>query len=198
MIDKTNDNPVDNDDVVVDEDLSKLDDTTDWRAKAQELAQKRKEDGIRSRERTKALKEKLSTYEKADKGQRPPENKSDDFGLLELAFLKSDGIKDQDEVDFVKKQLKVAGLAKDHLDQLLANPYFKSELENLRLTKANRAATSNVRGEGTNSATQNTPGYWMAKGELPPKTSENRKLRAQIAREFMKQNSSGAKKFYNE
>lgn len=178
---------------VVEEDLSTLDsETTDWKAKAQEVEQKRREEGIRNRERTKALKEQLSKLE-----QRPTttETKTDDFGLLEKTYLRAAGITTEDEVELAQTTSKKWNMP---IDKLVDDGDFQAKLNTLRTSKANQTATSNARGQQGTSQAKNTPEYWIAKGELPENTPANRELLAKIARIHMKKEKEGKKMFYNE
>src|SRR3990167_10010390 len=121
-----------NDQVFVEEDLTKLDDTTDWKAKAQEIEQKRREDGIRSRERTKSLKDKIAEFE-----TKPPaknESKPDEFGLLQKSYLRAAGVVAEDEVELARDIQKKTGL--DWV-KLVDDDYFKTKLEGLRTAKSN-------------------------------------------------------------
>ena len=126
--------------------------------------------------------------------------KSDeDFGLLELTFLKGEDIKSEDEIEFVKKELKEAGLTNDQLPKLFANKYFKSQLDEFKTEKANIKATSGIKGGGGGGEkAKNTPEYWIAKGVPPtPDQVPDRQTRVKIARAMMNNEKSG-KKFYNE
>ncbi len=175
------------------------DETTDWKAKAEELETKLKETGIKNRERTKALKDQLSDSTESKTSDKK-ETKTDEFGLLELTFLKSDKIETEDEINLVKEEMKVAGYDSDRLPELLKNPYFQQKLETLRTAKANQEATSDVAGAETQtSGAKDKPEYWVAKGDgsLPEKTPANRKLRADIARLLIKQSKS-SKTYYND
>src|SRR3990167_2966853 len=146
---------------IVEEDLSKLDDSTDWKAKAQELEQKRREDGIRSRERTKALKEKVTELVKVQPDKK--DNKSDDT-LLQKAYLRSAQITAEDEVELALTTAKKWDVS---IDKLVDDEDFKIKLEKLRTSKANIAATHNLKGGKGPSEAKNTPEYWIAKG-VPP------------------------------
>lgn len=127
-----------------------------------------------------------------------PEKSNEDFGLLELTYLKAEDIKEDDEIEFVKKELKEAGLSKDQLPKLFANKYFKSQLEDFRNEKANVKATSDVKGGSGESRAKESPEHWISKGR-PPTAEEvpDRKTRVKIARAMMDNVKSG-KKFYNE
>ena len=184
---------------IVEEDLSKLDDSTDWKAKAQELEQKSRADGIRSRERTKALKEKATELEGklTELGKVQPDkkdNKSDDT-LLQKAYLRSAQITAEDEVELALTTAKKWDVS---IDKLVDDEDFKIKLEKLRTSKANIAATHNLKGGKGPSEAKNTPEYWIAKGVPPtPDQVPDRKTRATIARAMMENQKSG-KKFYNE
>lgn len=183
------------------EDLDDLDDSTDWKAKASELNERIKQKGIRQRERTKALNDKISDLERRVQELMPAkqlEKKSDEFGLLEKAYLGSRGITDADEVELFKKW---AGDTKKPIDELVNHPFVTAELEKLRTAKANAVATDNVKGEKGASGAKDTPEYWIAKrdakGNFPEDLPKDRKLRANIMRKLMEEAKSG-KKFYNE
>ena len=170
-------------------------DTTDWKSETIKLREK----AIRQRERTKELRDslremqtKIADFEKSKPITEEP--KTNEFGLLEKAFLRSAGYIDLEEIDLIKKWHQET---KKSVDELIDHPFVKTEIENMRTAKANQAATSNVRGDSGISAAKDTPGYWLAKGELPEKTSQNRKLRANIARAMMAKSKEGSK-FYNE
>lgn len=196
---------------IKDEDISEEDfseeilanEDTDWKAEALKLKgiakrratqlKKVKDADAKAQEEAKA---KAKKEEKKPEESKPQDKKSDEeFGLLEKSYLRSADIVDEDEIELVKKLMKETG--KD-IDKLIESKYFKSELEELRTTKKNEKATSNVRGgKGTTKATDN-PEYWIAKG-VPPTAEQvpDRKTRAKIARAMMASTKSG-KKFYNE
>lgn len=193
--------------VEVEENLSDLPEDTDWKAKAEELNKKRTEDGIKQRERTKILKEEhLAKVEELNKPKQPESKKTkeekttDDFGLLEQTYLNSEGIKEDDEVEFVKEQLKKARYTKEELPLLFKNEYFQAELEKLRTTKSNQVATSDVKGDGGAASKVKDADYYASLNDpskLPEKKRGNVKIRAEIARKLVK-NSENKKMFYNE
>lgn len=186
------------DEVLVEEDLTKLDETTDWKAKATELEQKRREEGIRNRERTKALREQLKTLQPEPPEKKVENKKSDELLLekLEKVTLRSEGITHPDDIEFVRNFAKKAGM---EVDEAVADEYVKAKLEKLQATRANAAATANVRGGGGGSEVKNTPEYWISKG-IPPTREQvpDRKTRAIIARAFMAGAKTSGKKFYND
>ena len=179
----------------IEEDLTKLDDSTDWKAKAEELEQKRREEGIRNRERTKALREQLKGFQ-----QKPTEveNKKTDNVLLEKLerlSLRTAGINHQDDIELARNTAKKWGV---DIDEVLADEDFKVKLERQQSNRANVEATSGVKGGGGGSDAKNTAEYWVAKG-VPPTAEQvpSRKLRATIARAMMA-NAKSSKKFYND
>lgn len=181
-------------DVLVEEDLTKLDDSTDWKAKAEELEQKRREDGIRSRERNKALKEKLAsleTFKPTEKKDKPEE-----FGLLQKSFLRAAGITDPEEIELARTTAKKWGV---EIDAIVDDEDFKVKLERLRTSKSNALASSNIRGSAGTQSAKNTPEYWISKGAPPTKADvPDRKTRAGIIRKMMERASTGGKTFYND
>lgn len=184
-------------DQIVEEDLSKLDDTTDWKAKAQELEQKRREEGIRSRERTKALREQLKSFQ--DKPQDKVENKKSDELLLEKlekVTLRSEGITHPDDIELARNTAKKWGV---DVEAVVADEDFKVKLERQQTARANASATSNVKGGGGNSEAKNTPEYWISKGVPPTKEQvPDKKTRVAIARAMIAGAKTGGKKFYND
>ena len=143
------------------EDLEGLDDTTDWKSKADELQKKHREAGIRNRERTKALKDKIADLESA-KTPDKKDTKSDDKLLerLDKMALQVAGITEADEVELFTKWKTDTGR---EADDIVGNSTFKKELEDLKTAKANLAATSEIKGEKGESGVRNTPEYWIAK-----------------------------------
>ena len=186
------------DEPLVEEDLTKLDDSTDWKAKATELETKRREDGIKQRERTKALKAQLEELK-----QKPPEKddkKPEENALLqklEKMSLRQAGVTHQDDIALAKATAKKWGM---DIDDVLADDDFKTKLERQQTTRANTVASSEVRGGGQGrSQAKDSPDYWIAKG-APPTSADvpDRKTRATIIRAMMKNAGTDGKKFYND
>lgn len=128
--------------------------------------------------------------------ETPTKNSSpDDSLLLKKAFLRSADIIDSEEVELALSTAKKWGV---EVDALVDDEDFKMKLDKLRTQKANEAATSKVKGGGTQSQTKNTPEYWIAKGTPPtPDVVPDRQTRAKIIRAMMSSNTGG-KKFYND
>lgn len=108
------------------------------------------------------------------------ENQSDELDYGQKAYLNTKEIVES-EHDFVNEQLKKSGLS---LNELLDNGYFKAKLQEVRDAKVVSEATpSQTRGatEPSSSKAQ----HWVDKGELPPDTPENRKLRIDVVNKRM-------------
>lgn len=103
-------------------------------------------------------------------------NQSDEMDYGMKAYLRSEGI-EPSEFEFVGDQLKQSGLKS--VEDLLSNGYFQSQLKAKREAKAVEDATpSQTRGSIEPPSTRAE--YWIAKGELPPNTPENRALRIEV------------------
>lgn len=150
------------------EDVEDIEDTetTDWKAEAEKLREK----AIVQREKTKALKAELA------KLSTPPavENKQE-IDYAKRAYIRSEGIVG-DEVSLVENWAKDTG---KKIEDIIANPRFQAELKDFREAKVTKEAVP-VGSKRSAPSAQNTPEYWIAKGETPPNTPENRKLRQDI------------------
>lgn len=113
--------------------------------------------------------------------------KSEEKDYGQLAYLTANGIKGAEEVALAQEFVKNTG--KD-LDDIINNKFFQSELKELREAKATSDAVPGVAKRSGASATD-TVDYWIAKGELPPNTPDNRKLRQEIVNRRMKAETSG-------
>lgn len=148
--------------------------TTDWKAEALKLK------GIAKRRATKLEKLKANQVKPKVEELKPQDKienkKSDELDYAQKAYLKASGI-NSEEFDFVHQVMKETG--KD-LDSVLGSKYFQAELKERRDAKAiNDAMPKNIPGRSTEPAS-NKVEYWVNKGELPPDTPENRKLREDI------------------
>jgi len=167
---------------------AELQEDTDWKAEAIKARR------IASRYRNQAIKAKEVKVE-APKVEAPTQ-KPEDNGLLQKAFLRSEGIKTPKEIELALTTAKKWGM---EVDQLVDDEDFKVKLEKLRTAEANIAATSRIKGSPGSQSAVSTPAYWLAKG-TPPTAADvpDRKVRAQIVREFMKNAGTNGKKFYND
>ena len=143
------------------ENLGELDESTDWKTKADELQKKHREAGIRNRERTKALKDKITELEKSSAKPEKKE-KSDDKLLERLDNMakKMAGISADNEVELFNKWKTDTGR---EADDIIGNSIFQKELGDLKTAEANQKATSDIKGEQGESGVRNTPDYWIAK-----------------------------------
>ena len=132
--------------------------------------------------------------------KKEPEAKSDEeFGLLELTFLKGEDIKSEDEIEFVKKELKEAGLSNDKLPKLFANKYFQSSLKEFKTEKTNTKATSDVKGGGGESNAKNKAEFYIARGTPASKEDiPDNKVRRKVNVAFVAAQKGGGKTFYND
>jgi len=108
------------------------------------------------------------------KTEKKTSKKSDDFDYGEKAYLIANGIKEADEMEFVKDVMKETGKS---LDAVVGSKFFQAELKERREDKATADATPKGSKRSGQSAA-NTVEYWIAKGELPPK--DQRELRQKV------------------
>ncbi len=146
-----------------------------------------------------SLKKEIKDLKKAPKDELKETHKnskeSEEFGLLHKTYLRAAGVITEDEVELARKIQKETGM---DWDKVPDSKYFKLELEELRTSKANATATSNIRGGQGKSDAKNTPEYWIAKGTPPSATDvPDRKVRTKIALAMMN-NAKSSKKFYND
>lgn len=111
-----------------------------------------------------------------DKSTKKSNKKSDEFGLAEKSYLLANGVKGKEEESLVKRIMDNTG---NSLETVLESKYFQAELKEIRDAKAAADATpGNSRRSGQSAS--DSVDYWIAKGELPPNTPENRELRTKI------------------
>ena len=143
-------------------------DTTDWKAEAQNLRDK----AISQRERTKALKQQLADARKAvevvagaKKGNSQPV--TGELDETQLDYLDLKGISDSDELSIIEKVIAKTGQT---VRQALKDDYVISKLEALRADKEVKGATPSSTKRGGNNMT-NDVDYWFQKydqdGRLP-------------------------------
>jgi len=159
-------------------------DTTDWKAEAQKLREK----AIKQRERTKALKEQLKSFNPEKKPEPKQEVQSVDLG--EKAYLAVNGIKSPDEIEFYSRMKKETG--KD-AEALLGSTYFQVEFRDFKEKRDSANATPNTSKRSNNSSVDSVE-YWIAKDELPPMSEPE--LRQKVVNAKMKKDSQRGV-FYN-
>ena len=134
--------------------------------------------------------------EKKEKKTSKKSEPDEEIGLLEKSYLRSADIVGEDEIELVKKLMEETG--KD-IDVLIETKYFKSELEELRTTKATEKATTDIKGGRGETKATDTPEHWIAKGVPPtPEQVPDKATRVKIARAFMANANTQGKKFYND
>jgi len=142
--------------VIEEEDLSTLDDATDWKAKAQEIEQKRREDGIRARERTKALKDQLADAKKAVDAVKPPKTTQDASkanGLDEnaLDYLDVKGVSEREDIKIIEDIVKKTGMS---VREALKDEYVQAKLTaNKAAREVKEATPSSTKRAGGNQGT---------------------------------------------
>lgn len=128
-------------------------------------------------------------YEQEGKKDKK-DKKSDELDYGQKAYLVAKGIEDADEIDLVKGAMASSGKT---LEEVLNASWFKAELKDLKDQKTVADATPG-NGKRTGASAANTVEYWIAKGELPPNTAENSKLRQEVVNARMKK-EKGASQF---
>ena len=117
-------------------------------------------------ERAKKAEGELKVFK--DKPEKPSkESKSDPIVLdrLNQMALQLADVKEADEVELANKnweKYQESGGSKI-FEEFLKGEGFQSDLKEVRASKANLAATSNIDGERGESGAKNTPEYWKAK-----------------------------------
>ena len=128
---------------------------------------------------------KTEKVQKKEEPYKPPESKAtpktDDIDFAQLAFhnTKSDALKieSDEDIDFLRTTLKETGKTQK---ELLGAKWFQAELKERSEARATKEATpSGTRRSGETSAKTQVD-YWLKRGELPPNTPENAKLRQEV------------------
>lgn len=102
--------------------------------------------------------------------------KSDELDYGQKAFLIASGIKDAEDMNLVKTIMADTGKS---LDEVIGSKYFLAELKEQQEARATTAATP-PGSKRAGASASNTVEYWLAKGENPPNTPENRELRQKV------------------
>lgn len=111
-----------------------------------------------------------------------PSKKSDGFDYGVKAYLKTEGI-DASEFDFVEKEFKNSGLK--NVESLLANPYFKSQLDERRALDKTKNAT--LKGKSPNGIATDSVEYWLTQDfKDVPANLKSKVIEAKLAKENQK------------
>ena len=146
-------------------------DTTDWKAKADEL-----------QGRLKRAETKLSRNSDSKPESKPSKSNDLDYGAK--AFLASHDlkVKGTKELEFVQNELKQSG---QELDSLLENDYFKQRLESFRVLDKTSEATPT--GKRSGSAAVDSVDYWLTKPiEEVPSEMRTKVVNARLEKETKK------------
>ena len=144
----------------------------------------------------------IKTVEKPKAEKKPAKSDEDLLQRLDKLALKSAGIVEKEETELVERWKTDTGRT---IDDITENSIFKKELEDLRITKQNQTATSNIKGEPGDAGIKNSPDYWIAKmtkgadgrPEFPGDLPNDMKLRAAIVDKLSGAESQKELTFYN-
>ena len=144
------------------------------------------------------LKRELSRAEKkagkgddeGDKSKAPSKDnkKSGELDYGEKAFLVANGIKGKKETALVMEYAAETGKS---IEDILESKHFQNDLKDLREDAGTKGAIPKGTRRSGNSS-NDTVEYWIAKGEMPPNTPENRDLRTKIVNAKIKAKQSGS------
>lgn len=141
------------------------------------------EDRLARAERTaKRLRKKLGKDGKPADEAKPSKtsDKSSDLDYGQLAFHNSKSssvkIEHEEDIDFLKDTIKDTGKSQQ---SILDSKWFASELKERQESRASTDAIPKGQ-RRSNQVASDSVEYWIKKGELPPDTAENRKLRQDV------------------
>lgn len=165
----------------LEEDLESLDDSTNWKAKAEEFQGLAK----RNRTREKKFNEKITALEdqiKKFSEQKPSEDKSSDLDYGQLAFLKLHGIEEEEDVTYLLTESKSTG---KNLKDVLSFKYIQEHLKEKKETRTSQEAIPPGSKRSASSA-KSSVDYWLAKNQLP----DDMELRRKVVKERIRQEES--------
>jgi hypothetical protein len=118
------------------------------------------------------------------KSDSEPKKTGLDYGQLAFHNTKAEAVKieHQEDIDFLTNTLEETG--KDQASILNSN-WFKSELAERQSARIVKEATPEG-GRGSGETPSTNADFWVAKGELPPDTPQNRELREQVVEQRIK------------
>jgi hypothetical protein len=129
-----------------------------------------------------ALKLKAILERNKNKPNREPSKKSDGFDYGVKAYLKTEGIESKD-FDWVESEFKNSGL-KD-VESLLANPYFRSQLDERKSLEKTKNAT--IRGKSPSGVSTDSIEYWLTQDfKEVPANLKSKVIEARLAKENQK------------
>lgn len=129
-----------------------------------------------------ALKLKAILDRNKNKPNKEPSKKSDGFDYGVKAYLKTEGIESK-EFDWVESEFKNSGLK--NVESLLANPYFKSQLEERRALDKTKNAT--MKGKSPNGIATDSVEYWLTQDfKDVPTNLKSKVIEAKLAKENQK------------
>lgn len=141
-------------------------------------------EGRAARLRKKLGKDKGNTSADTEKAPSKPS----ELGYGELAYLTAKGIEGDAEIALVQTIMADTGKS---LKDVVGSKYFQAELKEMKEEAAAKDAIPN-KGGRSGGAARDSVDYWLKKGELPPNTPENQKLRQDVVNAKTKAAQSGS------
>lgn len=118
-----------------------------------------------------------------NKGANPASDEKDSFDYGELAYLEAKKVPEEVH-DYLLKEIQSTSKG---LKELLGFKYVQEEMEKITAEKASDDAIPPGKKRGSGTSMKSSVDYWVKKGELPPNTPENQKLRRDVVNAKQKQ-----------
>lgn len=117
--------------------------------------------------------------EKKPEALEPKPPSDVDFAQLAFHNTRSDStkIEHDEDVEFLRETIRETGKPQAYI---LGSKWFQTELKERQELRATTEATPSGSKRSPTASSQTNPEYWLARGELPPDTPENRKLREDV------------------
>ena len=139
---------------IVEEKDDEGNDTTDYKALALKMQ------GMAKRFQTK-----IKKLAETPPAKPTVETKSEGLDYGQKAYLVALGYKDPAEQRKIEEAMKSTG---KRIEDVLENPYLKSDIENMReINKSQVASDATSKSKRTGTSSKSEVDYWVAKGELP-------------------------------
>lgn len=122
-------------------------------------------------------------------GANPASETKDSFDYGELAYLEAKKVSEECH-KYLLEECQSTG---KELKEILGYKYVKEEMEKLEAEKASGDAVPEGKKRGAGASAKASVNYWVKRGELPPNTPENQKLRRDVVNARQKQATDGSK-----
>lgn len=176
-----------NKDEKVEEVEETTEDTKEVEEKPKETPEAKK---ARLERQLKKVNKELGVEEKV--AEKPKADKSDELNEGQLALLIAKGYDHAEDTSFIEAEMAESGKS---LTEVLNMNYIKENLKDLKKARDVKDATPDGN-KRSHTGVKSSADYWIAKGEMPPNTPENTKLRRDIVNARAKTDKEG-KKFSN-